>query len=66
MPVVEIRKDLKMLTMTVTAQFAAPVERVWAAYADRGSSKRFRARRSGRQSSSGTTSTDRRTAPSTR
>src|SRR5688572_30667017 len=34
MPVVEIHKDPKALTMTVVAQFAAPVSRVWAAYAD--------------------------------
>ena len=34
MPVVEIRKDTEALTMTVVAQFAAPVARVWAAYAD--------------------------------
>jgi uncharacterized protein YndB with AHSA1/START domain len=34
MPVVEIRKDPEALTMTVVAQFAAPVRRVWAAYAD--------------------------------
>ena len=34
MPVVEIRKDPAALTMTVVAQFAAPVARVWAAYAD--------------------------------
>ena len=34
MPVVEIHKDPQTLTMTVTAQFAVPVGRVWAAYAD--------------------------------
>ena len=34
MPVVEVRKDPQKLTMTVVAQFAAPVARVWAAYAD--------------------------------
>ena len=34
MPVVEVRKDPKALTMTVVAQFASPVARVWAAYAD--------------------------------
>ena len=41
MPVVEIRKDPKTLTMTVTAQFAAPVARVWAAYADPRQLERF-------------------------
>ena len=41
MPVVEIRKDPKLLTMTVTAQFAAPVARVWAAYADPRQLERF-------------------------
>jgi uncharacterized protein YndB with AHSA1/START domain len=34
MPVIEIRKDPAALTMTVVAQFAAPVARVWDAYAD--------------------------------
>ena len=34
MPVVEVRKDPQKLTLTVVAQFAAPVARVWAAYAD--------------------------------
>lgn len=34
MPIVDIRKDPETLTMTVTAHFAAPVARVWAAYAD--------------------------------
>jgi uncharacterized protein YndB with AHSA1/START domain len=41
MPVVEIRKDPKALTMTVVAQFAAPVSRVWAAYADARQIERF-------------------------
>jgi uncharacterized protein YndB with AHSA1/START domain len=41
MPVVEIRKDPKALTMTVVAQFAAPVARVWAAYADPRQLERF-------------------------
>lgn len=34
MPVTEIHKDPATLTMTVIGQFAAPVERVWAAWAD--------------------------------
>ena len=41
MPVVEIRKDPATLTMTVVAQFAAPVARVWAAYADPRQLERF-------------------------
>ena len=41
MPVVEIQKDPKALTMTVVAQFAAPVARVWAAYADPRQLERF-------------------------
>ena len=41
MPVVEIHKDPNALTMTVVARFAAPVERVWAAYADPRQLERF-------------------------
>lgn len=41
MPIVEVRKDTKALTMTVVAQFAAPVTRVWAAYADPRQLERF-------------------------
>lgn len=41
MPVVEINKDPEKLTMTVVAQFAAPVPRVWAAYADPRQLERF-------------------------
>ena len=41
MPIVEIRKDTQALTMTVIAQFAAPVARVWAAYADPRQLERF-------------------------
>jgi uncharacterized protein YndB with AHSA1/START domain len=41
MPVVEIRKDPEALTMTVVAQFASPVARVWAAYADPRQLERF-------------------------
>lgn len=41
MPVVEIRKDPEALTMTVVAQFSAPVARVWAAYADPRQLERF-------------------------
>lgn len=34
MPVVDVTKDLDARTLTVTAHFAAPVERVWQVYAD--------------------------------
>lgn len=34
MPVTGISKDVDTRTLTITAQFAAPVERVWALYAD--------------------------------
>lgn len=34
MPVTEVRKDLEALTMTLTADFAAPVDRVWQVWAD--------------------------------
>jgi uncharacterized protein YndB with AHSA1/START domain len=34
MPVIDVTKDLDHRTLTITAQFAAPVERVWAIYAD--------------------------------
>lgn len=41
MPIVEIHKDPKALTMTATARFDAPVDRVWAAYADPRQLERF-------------------------
>jgi uncharacterized protein YndB with AHSA1/START domain len=41
MPVVEVQKDPQALTMTIVAQFAAPVARVWAAYADPRQLERF-------------------------
>ena len=34
MPVTDITKDIDTRTLTITADFAAPVERVWAMYAD--------------------------------
>lgn len=34
MPVTDITKDLDNRTLVITAEFAAPVERVWALYAD--------------------------------
>jgi len=41
MPVTDVATDLDNLTMTVTADFAAPVERVWAAYSDPRQLERF-------------------------
>jgi len=41
MPIVEVRKNPEALTLTVVAQFAAPVGRVWAAYADPRQLERF-------------------------
>jgi uncharacterized protein YndB with AHSA1/START domain len=41
MPIVEVRKNPEALTLTVVAQFAAPVARVWAAYADPRQLERF-------------------------
>lgn len=34
MPVTDVSKDLENRTLTITADFAAPVERVWEVYAD--------------------------------
>lgn len=34
MPEIQVRKDPSALTMTVTAEFAAPLERVWQLWAD--------------------------------
>ena len=34
MPVTDVQQDLDNLTLTITADFAAPVERVWDVYAD--------------------------------
>ena len=34
MPVIDVRQDLDTLTLTITADFAAPVERIWQVYAD--------------------------------
>jgi uncharacterized protein YndB with AHSA1/START domain len=34
MPVTDVTKDLSARTLTITAEFAAPVERVWQVYAD--------------------------------
>lgn len=41
MPVTDITTDAENLTMTVVADFAAPVERVWAAYSDPRQLERF-------------------------
>lgn len=34
MPVTDVQKDLETRTLTITAEFAAPIERVWQVYAD--------------------------------
>lgn len=34
MPVTDVQHDIDTRTLTITAQFAAPVERIWAIYAD--------------------------------
>src|SRR4029079_15473764 len=34
MPVTDVQQDLDNLTLTVTADFAAPVARIWQVYAD--------------------------------
>ncbi|MFC7788147.1 SRPBCC family protein [Microbacterium sp. MAHUQ-60] len=41
MPVIDIDTDTENLTMTVTAEFAAPIERVWNAYSDPRQLERF-------------------------
>ena len=34
MPVTDVKHDLETRTLTITAEFAAPVERIWQVYAD--------------------------------
>lgn len=34
MPVTDVQPDLDNLTLTITAEFAAPIERIWRVYAD--------------------------------
>src|SRR4051795_851674 len=34
MPVTDVQQDLDNLTLTITADFAVPVERIWQIYAD--------------------------------
>src|SRR3954452_3801597 len=34
MPVTDVHQDLDNLTLTITADFAVPVERIWRVYAD--------------------------------
>ncbi len=41
MPVTSVEKDLDTLTLTIVADFAAPLERVWAAYTDPRQIERF-------------------------
>lgn len=41
MPVIDITSDTENLTLTVVAEFAAPIERVWKAYSDPRQLERF-------------------------
>ena len=41
MPITSVRKDPEALTMTVVADFAAPLQRLWDAYADPRQLERF-------------------------
>lgn len=41
MPITAVRKDLEALTMTVVADFAVPLQRLWDAYADPRQLERF-------------------------
>ena len=41
MPVTDVTTDAEKLTMTIVADFAAPIERVWAAYSDPRQLERF-------------------------
>lgn len=34
MPVIDVQHDIDALTLTITADFAAPVQRIWQIYAD--------------------------------
>ena len=34
MPVTDVAQDLDTRTLTITAEFSAPVERIWQVYAD--------------------------------
>lgn len=34
MPVIDVHHDIDALTLTITAEFAAPVQRIWQVYAD--------------------------------
>lgn len=34
MPVTDVQQDLDNLTLSITADFAAPVQRIWQVYAD--------------------------------
>jgi len=41
MPITSVEKDLDRLTITIVADFAAPLARVWDAYADPRQIERF-------------------------
>ena len=55
MPVTDVQKDTENRTITITAEFAAPVERVWEVYADPRQLERVWVRRPTRRRSSTTT-----------
>ena len=56
MPVTDVTHDLDARTLTITADFAAPVERIWQVYADPRQLEKVWARRPTRRRSSTTTS----------
>jgi uncharacterized protein YndB with AHSA1/START domain len=55
MPVTDVRHDPDNLTLTITAEFAAPVERIWQVYADPRQLEKVWGRRATRRRSSTTT-----------
>ena len=56
MTVLSVRKDPEQLSMTITSEFNAPIERVWRMWDDPASSSAGGARRRTRRPSSSTTS----------
>lgn len=56
MPVTDVQHDPENLTLTITADFAAPVQRIWQVYADPRQLERVWGRRRIRRPSSTTAS----------
>jgi uncharacterized protein YndB with AHSA1/START domain len=56
MPVTDVKHDLDTRTLTITAEFAAPVERIWQVYADPRQLEKVWGPRATRRRSSSTTS----------